>query len=102
MSRRLIPFALLAFASGGAQAGDELNAYLIGDWRLVAAIPGNMQDSSPNGVRNLRLRFATDGVATLVDPGEILSQSTTRNPYGLYGNTLTLQIGEGRDVHGAL
>jgi hypothetical protein len=92
----------LAATTTGARAGDELNAYLIGDWRLVAAIPGNMQDSSPNGVRNLRLRFSTDGVATLVDPAEILSQSTTRNPYALDGNTLTLQLGDSQEIHGAL
>src|SRR4249919_2561237 len=61
-----------------------------------------MQDTSPNGIRNLRLRFATDGSATLVDPGEILSQSTRRSPYGLEGSTLTLRVGEGKDVHGTL
>jgi hypothetical protein len=53
-------------------------------------------------VRNLRLRFATDGTATIVDPLETLSQSTTRNTYGLDGNTLTLHIGEGEEVHGAV
>jgi hypothetical protein len=103
MMRTLLAIFLIgSAATPGARAGDELNAYLIGDWRLVAAIPGNMQDSSPNGVRNLRLRFATDGIATIVDPLEILSQSTTRNRYELDGNTLTLQVGEGQEVHGAV
>jgi hypothetical protein len=92
--------ALLAFGiTGTAVAADNP---LLGDWRLVAAIPGNMQDSSPNGVRNLRIRFGADGKAVLVDPTETLSGSTTRNDYSVDGNTLTLAVGEGRELHGAV
>jgi hypothetical protein len=92
--------ALLAFGiTGTAVAADNP---LLGDWRLVAAIPGNMQDSSPNGVRNLRIRFGADGKAVLVDPTETLSGSSTRNDYSVEGNTLTLAVGEGRELHGAV
>jgi hypothetical protein len=92
--------ALLAFGiTGAAVAADNP---LLGDWKLVAAIPGNMQDSSPNGVRNLRIRFGADGKAVLVDPTETLSGSSTRNDYSIDGNTLTLAVGEGRELHGAV
>jgi hypothetical protein len=93
-------FATLLLAASTASAA--ANNPLLGSWRLVAAIPGNMQDSSPNGIRNLRLRFGADGKAVLVDPSETLSQSTTRNAYSVDGNTLTLQIGEGEELHGAI
>jgi hypothetical protein len=87
-----------------AQASDTPNTPLIGDWQLESAIPDNIQNSAPNGIRNLRLRFSTDGKATLVDPSETLSQSTTRNPYSLHDGTLTLRMGEGEgdEIHGAL
>jgi hypothetical protein len=86
-------------SSSGAIAADNP---LLGSWRLVTAIPGSMEDSSPNGVRNLRIRFGADGKAVLVDPTEKLSQSTTRNDYSFDGNTLTLQVGEGQEIHGAV
>ena len=93
--------AACAFAMVAGAAAAEPNP-LLGSWRLVAASPGNMQDSSPNGVRNLRIRFGADGKAVLVDPTETLSESTTRNAYSVDGNTLTLQIGEGEELHGAI
>ena len=95
---RLLLFALLLITSTAFAADNPL----LGSWRLVAAIPGNLQDSSPNGVRNLRIRFGTDGKAVLVDPTETLSTSTTKNDYSFEQNTLTLQAGEGRELHGAV
>jgi len=100
-------FALLLFTFGGAiaapAAAPPANP-LLGTWRLVAAIPGDMQDSSPNGVRNLRLRFGADGEATMVDPTEILSESVSRNEYSIDGNTLTLKLkaGDREVLHGAI
>ena len=100
MRRMLVSFLLSAVAaSASAAAADNP---LLGSWRLVAAIPGNMQDSSPNGVRNLRIRFGADGKAVLVDPTETLSTSTTRNDYSFEANTLTMQVGEGQELHGAV
>jgi hypothetical protein len=101
MSRSIAFFLCLAFACGAKAAGPSANP-LLGSWRLVAAIPGSMEDSSPNGVRNLRLRFGSDGKAVLVDPTETLAKSTTRNAYRYDGNTLTLGIGEGKELHGAV
>ena len=91
----------LCLSAAAAAHASETNP-LLGSWRLVAAIPGSMEDSSPNGVRNLRLRFGSDGKAVLVDPTETLSASTTKNDYRFEANTLTLQVGEGREIHGAV
>lgn len=92
----LLPL-LLGFAAPPAFAGDQP---LLGSWQLVAAIPGSEQDSAPNGIRNLRVRFAAD--ATLVDPTETLDESKAHSKYSIEGNTLTLQMGEGGDLHGAI
>jgi hypothetical protein len=98
--RTLLAAALLLLStSTEAVAADNP---LLGSWRLVAAIPGSMEDSSPNGVRNLRIRFGSDGKAILVDPTETLSSSTTRNAYSFDGSTLTLTVGEGETLHGAV
>src|SRR5690242_10266253 len=47
MRRTLATFVLWALAASAAAADNPL----LGSWRLVAAIPGSMEDSSPNGVR---------------------------------------------------
>ena len=99
---RTLIAATLILATGISGASLAADNPLIGSWRLVAAIPGSMEDSSPNGVRNLRIRFGTDGKAVLVDPTETLSTSTTRNAYSFEGNTLTLSVGEGQELHGAV
>jgi len=101
-SKTIISLCLaLALAGSTSAAPPEANP-LLGSWRLIAAIPGSMEDSSPNGVRNLRIRFGADGKAVLVDPTETLATSTTRNAYSFAGNTLTLQAGEGDAIHGAV
>lgn len=97
--RTLVIALVLATLAAPVAAADNP---LLGSWRLVAAIPGSMEDSSPNGVRNLRLRFGTDGKVVLVDPTETLSSSTTRNTYSFEANTLTMDVGEGRELHGAV
>jgi hypothetical protein len=61
-----------------------------------------MQDTSPNGIRNLRLRFSADGKATLVDPTETLAKSKASNRYEFAENTLTLTMGEGEELHGGV
>ena len=98
MRRFLLPLVLL-LAATPAVAGDNP---LLGSWQLVAAIPGSEQDSSPNGIRNLRVHFDADGQSTLVDPTETLAESTARSKYSVDGNTLTLAMGEGGDLHGAV
>ena len=96
--RRLLATVVFATLAVSSAAADNP---LLGSWRLVAAIPGSMEDS-PNGVRNLRIRFGTDGKAVLVDPTETLASSTTRNKYSVEGNTLTLQVGDDKELHGAI
>lgn len=99
----LVLIALAAApANATANANPDATNSLLGSWRLVAAIPGNVQDSSPNGIRNLRLRFGADGKATLVDPSETLAEAKASNAYTLDGSTLTLQMGEGQELHGAV
>ena len=106
MTSKPVSFVCVAFAiamAGSASATPAPAANpLLGSWRLVTAIPGSMDDSSPNGVRNLRIRFGTDGKAVMVDPTEILSSSTTRNDYSVDGNTLTMEVGDGQELHGAI
>ena len=94
--------ALYAIWATAAQAADNPANPLVGSWRLVAAIPASMEDSDPGGIRNLRVRFGADGKAVLVDPSEILSESKARNGYTVGGNSLTLQMGEGGDLHAAV
>jgi hypothetical protein len=98
MRRILATFLLSALAAAAVAADNPL----LGSWRLVAAIPGSMEDSSPNGVRNLRVHFGADGKVVLVDPTETLSTSTTRNAYSFEANTLTMDVGEGQQLHGAV
>jgi hypothetical protein len=88
--RTLLVALLLTTSASESVAADNP---LLGSWRLVSAIPGSMEDSSPNGVRNLRIRFGADGKAVMVDPTEILSSSNTRNDYSVDGNTLTMEVG---------
>ena len=85
--------AVLLTAPALAEVKTEPANPLAGSWQLVAAIPANMQDSEPNGIRNLRLRFDTDGKATLVDPTETLANARARNVYAIEGSTLTLSTG---------
>jgi hypothetical protein len=93
---------LIALAAAPVHAtADEPNP-LLGSWRLVAAIPANEQDSSPNGIRNLRLRFGADGKATLVDPSETLAESKASNDYTLDGSALSLKLDEDRVLHGVV
>jgi hypothetical protein len=98
MRRFLTPLVFL-LAAAPALAGDHP---LLGSWQLVAAIPANEQDSSPNGIRNLRVHFDADGQSTLVDPTETLGEAKAHGKYTLDGNTLTLSMGEGGDLHGAV
>ena len=89
-------FLLALLLSSSATAADNP---LLGDWRLVTAIPGSMEDSAPNGVRNLRFHFGADGKVVMVDPSETLSAATTRNDYKLDGNTLTIKIFNDQLMH---
>jgi hypothetical protein len=98
MRRVLATLLLCAMAPLAAAEGNPL----LGSWQLVAAIPANEQDSSPNGIRNLRVHFGADGQSTLVDPTETLAESKAHSTYSLEGNTLTLAMGEGGELHGAV
>jgi hypothetical protein len=103
MARKTICFAVaLALCGPASASGAPAANPLLGSWRLVTAIPGSMDDSSPNGVRNLRLRFGADGKAAMVDPTETLASSSTRNDYSIDGDTLTLKVGDGQQLHGAI
>jgi hypothetical protein len=98
MTVRSLLFLLVAALVPGAASCNPL----LGSWQLVAAIPANEQDSSPNGIRNLRVHFGADGQSTLVDPAETLAESKAQSKYALDGNTLTLAMGEGGELHGAV
>ena len=93
--------ASLLYLSAAANA-EAVPPTLVGDWQLVAAIPGSMQDSEPNGIRNLRLHFTRDGKVTMVDPTETLADAKNSQAWTVDGDTLELDIGEGRSMHAAL